>query len=353
MKDLILSNRLWIRITRHILLFVSMVLLFGWVAWSRSDGARTFVNVLSMVATNAVFFFGYAYLSAYLLIPWLLFRKRFLLFALLFILAGLLLSWLKFAVSDYLFYSAISPEDVHGDSGFGVADIIVNTKDMTFIVALFSLVKFSRDNLLQQNNKLDSEEKRLEAEIMVLEHQLDPHVIFNNFNNLYSISINRPDLLITTIRKLKAVLEYLFLEPKDTKVSLRKELKMIENYIGLERLRFGERVKINYQVNGIIDGVMIAPLILYTFIENCFEHGAGMDINPAWINIVITVKQSKLIFVAENSLPDNLYNSNEEQFHGGLENSIRRLEMLYPNSHRLMIREMKDRHIVELQMTLL
>jgi len=274
-------------------------------------------------------------------------------FGLIFISTGILLSYGKFLSSDYLFYGAISSEVYQGEFRFTFSDILVNTKDMTFIVAIFALLKFSRDNFLNRTISNNSEEKRLETEIKVLEHHLDPHVIFNNFNNLYSISINRPDLLSSTIKKLKAVLEYLFLEEKGEKVNLKKELQMIENYIGLERLRFGKRLKVTYDVEGNPEDSFIAPLLLYTFIENCFENGAGLDTKEAWVDIRIKYEHRKLLFRAANSLPDNLYSAQHNQYRGVLENSIKRLEMLYPNSHRLTIREKPHEHIVELQISLL
>ena len=273
-------------------------------------------------------------------------------FGLIFLSTGILLSYGKVLSSDYLFYGAISSKVYQGEFNFTLSDILVNTKDMTFIVAIFALLKFSRDNFLNRTLTNNSEEKRLETEIKVLEHHLDPHVIFNNFNNLYSISINRPDLLSSTIKKLKAVLEYLFLEEKGEKVNLRKELQMIENYIGLERLRFGSRLKVSYDMEGNPEGAFIAPLLLYTFIENCFENGAGLDTKDAWIDIRIKYEHRNLVFKAANSLPDNLYSAQHTQYRGVLENSIKRLEMLYPNSHRLTIREKPHEHIVELLISL-
>jgi LytS/YehU family sensor histidine kinase len=148
------------------------------------------------------------------------------------------------------------------------------------------------------------------------------------------------------------VLEYLFLERKDQPVSLKQELRMIENYIGLEQLRFGDRLRVSYEVEGNPEGIRIAPLLLYAFVENCFENGAGMDMNTAWINIRLQIQSSRLNFIAENSLPDKIFSSAKNQFDHTLENSVKRLEMLYPNSHRLTIREKDLRHKVELQITL-
>jgi LytS/YehU family sensor histidine kinase len=225
---------------------------------------------------------------------------------------------------------------------------------MTFIVAIFAIAKFARDHYILKTNIEELEQKGLEAEIKLLEHHMDPHVIFNNFNSLYSISLYRPEHLKATVKKLKSILQYLFTESKQKKVLLTKEVEMIENYIGLEKLRYGERLIVEFTQEGNFLGLEIAPLILYSFVENCIVHGAGEDIRDSWIRIRIAVEEGRLQFCAANSVSDHT----REIIGAGngkrrsSENSIRRLELQYPNNHRLAIREKRNEHIVELNMSL-
>ena len=181
---------------------------------------------------------------------------------------------------------------------------------------------------------------------------MDPHVIFNNFNSLYSISINKPALLKTTVSKLKSILNYLFNESKKEKVLLTTEVEMIENYIGLEKLRFGERLSIIFKQEGHLGGLKIAPLILYSFVENCFVHGAGENPHPSWIRIELKVKDTRLYFMAANSVNERSREEHVERKPGTSENSLRRLELQYPNSHRLAIRERRNDYQVELNVSL-
>jgi sensor histidine kinase YesM len=327
-----------------------MVLLFTWVAYNRSEGQESFFRGLFMVFTNALFFFGYAYLTVYLLIPKLLVKRKLSLFVLLFLVSGLGLSLLKFIFSDYVFYQAIAPESMSAASS--LSSILVNTKDMTFIVAIFALVRFARDHYILESNILELQKKSLEAELKLIEHQMDPHVIFNNFNNLYSISIYRPEHLKATVKKLKALLHYLFTESNSQEVLLSKELEMIQNYMGMEKLRYGERLHSTYQVEGNVDGLTIAPLILYSFVENCFVHGAGENPSTSWIDIKVRVRDSRLTFVAANSVSDQPVETRSNGNSRTSENSVRRLELQYPNSHRLTIREKRNEHIVELNLSL-
>jgi len=352
MYTLLISQKLIHRIFRHLLLFVSMVILFSWVAASRSDDGTPNRELLLMVILNAVFFFGYAYLTVYLLIPKLLVRKRYLLFSGLFFLAGIVLSLLKFACSDFIFYQAIAAEsDVTGRNSL-LASLMINTKDMTFIVALFALVKFARDRYILDHQIREIHRKRMEAELKLLEHHMDPHAIFNNFNSLYSISINKKELLRPTLKKLKSLLHYLFDESKKDKVPLVREVEMIDNYIGLEKLRFGDRLRVSFSSEGAMDGLKIAPLILYSFVENCFVHGAGEDPSSSWINIELSVKDTRLYFMAANSVSEHARMTRAQRKAGANENSLRRLELQYPNSHRVTIRERKNNHQVELNVSL-
>jgi signal transduction histidine kinase len=351
MYALLLSQKLSIRIFRHSLLFLAMVLLFAWVAHSRSGVAGSFWRGYVMVFTNAIFFFGYAYITVYLLIPRLLVQRKLFLFFTLFLIAGLGLSSLKFLFSDFIFYQAIAPENALGGELISLKALLVNTKDMTFIVAIFALVKFARDHYTLELTNRELQRKELEAELQLIEHHMDPHVIFNNFNSLYSISIYRPEHLKSTVKKLKAILHYLFDDSKSDKVLLEKEIEMIENYIGLEKLRFGERLKVQLEIEGPMSGLKIAPLILYSFVENCFVYGAELNPGRSWIRVELRVQDSRLCFVAANSLADS-HELPAKRSGNNSENSIRRLELEYPNRHRLAVRERKHEHEVELHVSL-
>jgi LytS/YehU family sensor histidine kinase len=196
-------------------------------------------------------------------------------------------------------------------------------------------------------------QKNLEAELKLIEHQMDPHVIFNNFNNLYSISINRPEILSCTVKSLKWILHYLFSESKMQKVPLEREIHMIEHYIGLEKLRYGEdRLEISYNMEGDAESLEIAPLLLYHFVENCFVHGAGEDPERSWIDIQLSVNGPNLRFYAANSIMEGRHRLPEKEGEKASNNIIRRLELLYPNHHRLTIKEGPSKYAVELNMRL-
>jgi len=350
--NLLISQKLFYRIFRHVLLFLTMVLLFSWVTYSQSGEPGSFMLGFARVFVNAIVFFGYAYLTVYLLIPYFLVKRKVLFFIVLFLLVGIGLSLLKFIFSDLVFYQSIAPEIDSAGTSISLSGLLTNTKDMTFIVAVFALVKYARDHYILESNISELQRKGLEAELKLLEHQMDPHVIFNNFNNLYSISINKPEYLKSTVKKLKSILHYLFTDSNSEKVQLTKEVEMIENYIGLEKLRYGDRLNISFKTEGKIEGHWIAPLILYSFVENCFVYGAGEDPRKSWINIELVIKESRLHFLAANSVLEHPREQKPNGKSRANENSLRRLELQYPNSHRLAIREKRNEHVVELNVSL-
>ena len=127
--------------------------------------------------------------------------------------------------------------------------------------------------------------------------------------------------------------------------------KVIKNYIGLETLRFGDRLNIDFEQEGQMSGLKIAPLVLYSFVESCFVHGAGENPTKSWIRISLKVQDSRLRFFAAHSLSgsrDYLLGGDT----GGNDNSIRRLELEYPNCHRLTVREREYENEVELHISL-
>ncbi|MFO7934718.1 MAG: histidine kinase [Bacteroidales bacterium] len=352
MYRLLICKEFSFRILRHLILFLSMVILFTWINVSRFDEPDGFLQNFQVVSLNALIFFGYAYLTAYLLIPVFLIRRKFVVFAILFIAIGFGLSMLKFAVSDFLFYSSIAPENPNSIAGMSVSGILVNTKDMTFIVAVFAIAKYAKDHYVLKSNIQELEEKQLQAEIKLLDYHLDPHVIFNNLNSLYSISIYQRDILQSTLGKFRSILHYLFDESRKEKVLLSKEIDMIDNYIGLEKLRYGDRLEVTFEKEGDFQNHRIAPLILYSFVENCFVHGAGNDPMNSWIKIRLSVKCERLLFTAANSVSRFSPGAEKTGVRNPNELNIRRLELYYPNDHQLKIRDKQEEYVVELNMNL-
>ncbi|MBS1600150.1 MAG: histidine kinase [Bacteroidetes bacterium] len=225
-------------------------------------------------------------------------------------------------------------------------------------VNLEERVKEQTEQILLQQRQLEKEKeqqltiefkkKLTEMELQVLKAQLNPHFYFNTLNNLYGLTIIDPKKAPDAILKLSDIMEYIIYDCKNEKVLLGKELKFISSYIELERLRYENDAHISLNINGGGDGKMIAPLLLIQFVENAFKHGMEHHKTASYMQVDIAIEGNGLFFKSVNSVRQKA-----DSNHGlGLTNVKKRLQMLYPGKHHLMIDRTVSEFIVELHLDL-
>jgi LytS/YehU family sensor histidine kinase len=122
-------------------------------------------------------------------------------------------------------------------------------------------------------------------------------------------------------------------------VPVSKEIKLIGDYIQLEELRYAERLSITIQKEIDNPEFLIPPMMLYTFVENCFKHGCSNDPDTPWIKLWFRATDDVFEFEATNSIPKSDCKRKEAEGRVGLANVKRRLELLYPKNHFLEIRK--------------
>ncbi len=350
MNRFIFDNSARFRIYRHTLFFLITLIVFTSVL-SVQNNTESFSKTIWTVTVNAFFFFGYAYITIFLLIPELLLTKKIGWFALLFVLVGIALSALKLLVSDQILYSSISPENINRKGIFNLRFIIVNTKDMTFIVALFCIVKYIKDYFYAEKMRELVIIETKQAQRKLIQSQFDPHFLFNTINNLYAISLLNPIKTIEVIRRIKIVLKYIINEIQKEYVDLESEIELVKNYIQLEKLRYGSRLKVSLNVVGTLHSYKIPPMILFYLIENSFKHGSSLDAGSPWINVEIKTGTEKIILLVENSKPSNpaLANPDENQ----LKQLRKRLDIIYqPNGYELKINNTENTYRVYVELKL-
>jgi LytS/YehU family sensor histidine kinase len=305
------------------------------------DSTESITKTLWIVFLNAILFFSYAYITIFLLIPELLLSKKIVWFIVLFLLVGIALSALKLIVSDQIFYSSISPENIGRKGVFNLRFIVVNTKDMTFIVALFCIAKYVKDFIYAERVRELLATETKEAQRKLFQSQFDPHFLFNTINNLYAISLLNPVKTIEVISRIKIVLNYIIEEIQKANVDLQSEIELVKNYIQLEKLRYGSRLKVDLEVTGNVTACKIPPMILFFLIENAFKHGSSLDAGTPWINAEIKTESEGIILLVENSKPSNPVSLNQKE--NQLNIIRKRLDILYkPNGYELKIEETKD-----------
>jgi len=219
------------------------------------------------------------------------------------------------------------------------------SKSIKFLTpgALLLMAQFYKNQ--QQYFKLNEQKKT--AELTALKHQLNPHFLFNTLNNLYALAIKKSDQTPEVIERLSDILDYMLYRCNDTYVSLQKEIELIDNYLSLEKLRYGKRVQISFKKD-IENDVKIAPLLLLTFIENAFKHGVSQELKEAYINIQISLEGSYIVFHIVNSTPKTLIKNNTKQCIG-LNNVKKQLALLYSNNYTLDVNVEKESYTVTLK----
>lgn len=214
--------------------------------------------------------------------------------------------------------------------------------------ALSSSVRITMEWFKNERQKKEMEAEKLSSELAFLKSQVNPHFLFNILNNICSLARKKSDETENAIIKLSQIMRYMLQDSKDEKVSLEKEVEYLQSYIELQRLRLPGEVKIDFSTVGRVELLSIEPLLLIPFVENAFKHGVSYQ-DSSEIKIRLVCHGQALSFSVENHIAKHR-GSNQEQGSGiGLKNVMRRLELLYPGKHQLLIKDDGNEYIVELE----
>jgi len=278
------------------------------------------------------------YTLIYLILPLILEQRKFNLFAILALVHAFLYG---FAIYISVYFPNLFP-DCYDYSKLPlfyfpkIFNKIISNYGIPGLAA--TIVIFKKWYLDDQLKKKLAKEK-LEAELSFLKSQIHPHFLFNTLNNLYALTLIKSEKTSDVVLKLSGLLDYMIYKSNDRFVVLSKELKVLEDYIELEKLRYNNRLDIEYRVNGKSDSYTIAPLILLPFIENSFKHGASNDRTNPKIRININITKDGLNLNVVNSTLGNKKKDMSLSEGIGLKNVRRRLELIYPDAHNLVINQ--------------
>ncbi|HKK81377.1 MAG TPA: histidine kinase, partial [Prolixibacteraceae bacterium] len=198
---------------------------------------------------------------------------------------------------------------------------------------ILSVRTFFMNWFQSEKEKLNIENKQLLAEIQLMKIKLHPHFLFNTLNNLYAMAATRHDDTPDYILKLSEIYRIMLYECNKGYYPLHEEMKLIDNYIELEKIRYDKRLQLNIDFPDTIpEEVVIPPLLFFTFVENSFKHGCRNNVDNPFINISIKVEDEHIMYESQNSIPDS---APEKTSHGGigLDNTRKRLELIYKNKY--------------------
>ena len=265
----------------------------------------------------------------YLFLPIFLKQKRYFLLGLLIFLILLLEPPLP-----RLLVMRISGEEISFKNflDYNLLPFYFETGLITFIA--FSIKLFKERNR-EQEEKNQLEKQKLQAELDALKGQLNAHFLFNTLNNLYGLAKKKSEHAPAGILMLSDMLHFVLYECTQPTYPLQKELDFINIYIELEKLRYGERLKIEMEEDLKYSDIRIAPLLLFPFVENSFKHGVSKKKDKVWIRIRVASSPHELKFEVENNRYLEPARDLRETGGLGLENVQKRLEILYPRQHSL------------------
>ena len=219
------------------------------------------------------------------------------------------------------------------------------------IFGLFLSLKTLKNWHLEQLKTETVAKENTNAELQLLKAQIHPHFLFNTLNNNYSFTLAHSPLAGILVQKLSDMLNYMIHECKEPFVPLEKEIKLIRDYMGLEKVRYGKRLDMQIEIKGDCKNKMIAPLLMIPFVENCFKHGASVMRGQQWIKLSIHVNEDQLDFNLSNSKPVQIPDTDNKKGIG-LANVQKRLQLIYPGKYLLNTSSTNDTYIVHLQVSL-
>lgn len=221
---------------------------------------------------------------------------------------------------------------------------------LTFLI-FTGMIRFTLDWFDFENKKKQLENEKLIAELNYLRAQINPHFLFNTLHNLnylvYSGSKNATEVII----KLSNIMRYMIYDANKEKVALKKEIAYMNDYIHLESIRLNQKFHLNFMVNGPVEQIEIAPLVMLTFLENAFKHGVSDQEENCWIKVNLLTADNKIDYeVSNKKLKTSMARNLKSGF--GLENVKKRLDLSYPNKYSLNIQDEESVYRVHLTLKL-
>lgn len=339
-----------IRIVLHsIFWFVAAV--FYWLLYGRGgDDTITLLYLTILIPVIALL----TYLVNYYLIPRYFISGRYALFFYLLICAFIIAVFLQTVSTAGLLYWLAEANITHISPH--IRDIILQNLALLFIPFLFTAIRALRRWVYERRQSTELQRKRLEmelklkeAELNLLKSQVHPHFLFNTLNNIYGLALSRSGQTAEVVMQLSGLLDYMLYQTNQEKVELTRELEHIGNYIALEQIRLDSPEQVHLEGMGDTTQWLIAPLLLIPLVENCFKHAGKNTAGEMYIRVHWQVG-ADFRFELNNTVAQAFAQSDKGGI--GLENVRKRLELLYPEKHSLVIDRTEDHYKLILRLTL-
>jgi LytS/YehU family sensor histidine kinase len=212
-------------------------------------------------------------------------------------------------------------------------------------------IKLKKHWYIKEQRNLQLQKENVESQLQLLKAQVHPHFLFNTLNNIYSYTQNTSPAAAKMVSGLSDLLRFMLYEGDQRVILLSRELKMVQDYISLEQIRYGNKLDIHLDLPENTHDLYIAPLLLLPLVENCFKHGTTDMLEQPLINLQLTLDKNemrmKLINGKVNESPVR------QKTQGiGIANVQKRLSLLYPGKHEFVITNNAEVFVVNLRIEL-
>ena len=347
----------WIQVVLHVLIWTILIIIPLYLA-NRYGGDRRFFRLFFI---KDIIIYGLLFYINYLiLVPQLFFKRKRLRYVIIIMVLITGFYFLSYLPHEYLVkrpetgQNTAPPGERHGKSPAAFRMVHAYNYTLASVVIVFlSLGLGSLNRQTQIERKQEQLEKeKLNSELAFLKNQISPHFFFNTLNNIYSlIEINKEDAKDSII-KLSKLMRYLLYESDHGEIPLGKEIDFMNHYIDLMKLRLTEKVNLNVKFPSTEVNLSVPPLLFIPFIENAFKHGTSSH-DESLIDISMQLHRNILTFCCKNTMVRANNGSEDLTDAGvGLENAIKRLNLLFPDSHTLKISQEDNLYIVFLEIKL-
>jgi len=339
---------------RHIALWTLRLLFFFFIIWFneyfklmafKTRFSHTAIFTIIIMALEIFL----VYSIIYFFIPKFFYTKRYFLFSII----TLFLSVFALLISFYGIYTLF---DLHRFTNEKIFNILWGdvfnflTMGPPVLCIFFLIVKMLKAHYLENEKKKIILAENAHVELQLLKAQIHPHFLFNTLNNIYFFIFSNPQKAKGLIQKLEQLLYYIIHECNQQFVELSAEINMINDYLDLEKVRYGARLDMYVEISGDLDNKIIAPLLMIPFVENSFKHGTSHMLRNPWIRFIVQADEDMLHFMIANSKPADEVGKDNGGI--GLNNVQKRLELLYPSNHFLLIEQTENTFTVNMQIPL-
>lgn len=341
--------------------FISLFLVLPTLAFVRPPGESilTLTRIFVQDTTANFVLLCFFYLNYYLLLPRYFFTKKYIAYFL------FVLLFLVIAFTLPFFMGKLVPTGMTGPGpgskpgppafpDFDSQQISLPTfvfDEFRRHLGLFFTAVFFSFLLRTRQHLAEVKEEKLRAELSSLKSQINPHFLFNTLNSIYTLSVKNDSRAPEAIIHLSGLMRYVIKEAQDHRIPLQKELEYINNYMELQKARLGDTALIRFDSSGTAANKEIVPLILITYIENAFKYGINPDVDDCRVEVQLQITETGLrMFVFNRIVP---LAGSIESTGIGITNTAERLQLLYPDKHKVEVIKNDETYSITLTLELI